>query len=46
MILVDLRGCGEWRKLKYCKERASWPIVDLNRVPMCVEDATFDDLQK
>ena len=48
MILVELKGCVERRKRVY---RRGWgggffPIAELNRVPMCEEYATFDELKK
>ena len=46
MILVELSGCGDWRKSKNCRERSSCPIEAVNRGQMGEEDATFDELQK
>ena len=44
MILVELRGCGECRKLKYRREWAYWTIAVPKRCPMHREDATSGDL--
>ena len=46
MILVELRGCGEPRNLKYHRERASWTIAPPKRGPMHEADSTFDNIQK
>ena len=46
MIMAELRGCGEHRNQKICRNRASWTIADLTWGGIYEEDATFNDLIK
>ena len=45
VILAELDGDGERRTRKYYKERTSWLIVALKRVPMREEYTIFENLQ-
>ena len=44
--MAELRGCGERRNQKVCRDRASWKIADLKWGRIYEEGATFNDLRK